>query len=166
MLPRPHTIGRPSICPWGRAATSSGITHAEHKVSKIVAATAALCGMVFTPIAQNECSKAMAGAGTRSFRDSENCVSAVRRKPHRSRQRTHSRSAVAGPDAAPKGLGLLDGDVLRRDPAPERRRRHRGRVSAYGAGRWMFAASAVRRTRMSSRAVTVARPITSRSAPR
>jgi hypothetical protein len=51
MLPRPHTIGRPSICPsaaawWlrGRAVAFSEMMHAEHKVSKIAPATAALCG--------------------------------------------------------------------------------------------------------------------------
>jgi hypothetical protein len=74
MLPRPHTIGRPSICPsaalwWlrGRAVASAGVSHAEHKASNIVPATAALCGVAFTPMVRNECRKPMAARATRSL---------------------------------------------------------------------------------------------------
>jgi hypothetical protein len=60
MLPPPQTIRRPSIwprhpiCPRGRAVASSEVRHAEHRASKTVPATVALCGMASLRVIENE----------------------------------------------------------------------------------------------------------------
>src|SRR5271165_695456 len=60
MLPPPQTIRRPSICPRhaicprGRAVAFSEVRHAEHRASKMVPATAALCGIASLRLIENE----------------------------------------------------------------------------------------------------------------
>jgi hypothetical protein len=67
MLPRPHTIGRPSMCLRDRAVASSEIKHAEHRASKMVPATAALCGIASLPMFETNVIRQRLGAGTRSL---------------------------------------------------------------------------------------------------